>query len=354
MPAAQDLSAEIAARLREASARGEPLSAVGSGSKAFYGNPVEASALPVGGHRGIVDYDPAELVVTVRAGTPLVELEAALAAHGQRLAFEPPRLAAGSTVGGAVAAGLAGPARPWAGAVRDHVLGARLATGDGRILAFGGRVMKNVAGYDVSRAMAGSLGCLAVLLELSLRTLPVAEQRLTLEREASLPEAIALWTSLRRRATPLSGACHHAGRLRLRLSGMERFVARAAAQIGGEPVEGDEFWTALRDQALPFFAGGRPLWRVALPAASPPLAVEGETLVDWAGAQRWIATGAAPAVLHRAAAAARGSATLYRSADPAVPRFAPVAAPVMAIFRRLKAAFDPARILSPGRLYAEL
>jgi glycolate oxidase FAD binding subunit len=354
MAAWQDLSLELSARLRDASARRQPLCVVGGGSKGFYGNPVDAEPLPVAAHRGILDYDPAELVVTVRAGTPLGELEAALAERGQCLAFEPPRLSAESTIGGAIAAGLAGPARPWSGPVRDHVLGVRLATGDGRILSFGGRVMKNVAGYDVSRALAGSLGCLAVLLEVSLRTMPLPERRLALVREASLPESLALWTSLRRRAWPLSGACHHDGRLRLRLAGMARFVERAAAEIGGERGEDDAFWTALRDQQLPFFGTRLPLWRVSVPAAAAPLPLAGESLVDWAGAQRWLATEVAAADVRRAAGDAHGHATLYRSPDPAMPRFAPVSAPVMTICRRLKGAFDPARILSPGRLYPEL
>lgn len=350
----RDLSAELSARLRDASGLGQPLRVVGGGSKGFYGNPVDAEPLPVAGHRGILDYDPAELVVTVRAGTPIAELEAALAAHGQCLAFEPPRLSAASTVGGAIAAGLTGPARPWSGPVRDHVLGVRLATGDGRLLSFGGRVMKNVAGYDVSRAMAGSLGCLAVLLEVSLRTMPAPERRQTLVREASLAESLALWTSLRRRASPLSGACHHDGRLRLRLAGMARFVERAAAEIGGERADDDAFWAALRDQRLPFFGTRLPLWRVSVPAAAAPLPLPGETLVDWAGGQRWLATEATAGDVRRVAGDAGGHATLYRSPEPATPRFAAVSTPVMTIFRRLKAAFDPAGILSPGRLYPGL
>lgn len=349
-----DRSAEIAARVAAAAGAGTPLVPVGGATKAFYGNPVAGEPLPVGAHRGIIDHDPAELVVTVRAGTPLAELEAALAGRNQHLAFEPPRLGGASTIGGAVAAGLAGPARPWNGPVRDHLLGARIATGEGELLSFGGRVIKNVAGYDVSRVFAGSLGCLGVLLDLHLRTTPRPARMLTLVQETTAEAAIAACAGWRRRALPLTGACHGDGRLRLRLQGAAGAVAQAATVIGGERVDDDAFWTALRDQTLPFFAGASDLWRLSVPPATAMLALDGEWLVDWGGAQRWLKTTAGAATVQAVAAAAGGSATLYRGSSPATPRFPTPGAAVMAISQRLKQAFDPRGILSPGRLHPGL
>ncbi len=349
-----DRSAEIAARVAAAAGAGTPLAPVGGDTKAFYGNPVEAEPLPVGAHRGIIDHDPAELVVTVRAGTPLTELEAALAGRNQHLAFEPPRLGAASTIGGSIAAGLAGPARPWSGPVRDHLLGVRIATGEGELLSFGGRVIKNVAGYDVSRAFAGSLGCLGVLLDLHLRTTPRPATVLTLVQQTTADAAIAACAGWRRAALPLTGACHGDGRLSLRLQGAAGAVARAAAVIGGDRTDDDAFWTALRDQALPFFTGATDLWRLSMPPATAMLPLDGEWLVDWGGAQRWLRTTASAATVQGAAAAAGGSATLYRSNAAGTPRFRAPAAAIMAISRRLKQAFDPHGILSPGRLHPGL
>ena len=345
-----DHAAQICSALQAASAAGTPLRPVGADSRAFYGNPIDLPELSIAAHRGIVDYDPTELVVTARAGTPLAELEGLLEVRGQQLAFEPPRFAPDSTVGGAVASGLAGPARPWSGPVRDHLLGVRIATGTGELLSFGGRVIKNVAGYDVSRVFAGSLGCLGVLLELHLRTTPRAERELTLVREATAAEAIKWCAQARRQPWPVSGACHVDGRLYLRLQGGAGAVARAAQALGGEQREQPAFWQALRDQTLPFFAQVDTLWRLSVPPATAPLAIDGEWLIDWGGAQRWLATAVRADEIRAVAAAAGGTATLYRGAGTDVPRFPAPKAPALAIQRRLKQAFDPEGILAPGRL----
>ena len=348
-----DLAQDLAARVTAASASRRALRPVGGDTKRFYGRDPPTEPLELRGHCGIVDYDPAELVVTVRAGTTLAALEAALAAHGQELGFEPLRTGPGATIGGAVAAGLAGPARPWRGAVRDHVLGARILDGRGRALAFGGRVIKNVAGYDLSRFMVGSLGCFGVLLELSLRTVPRVPCECTRVLESDLPEALRLFARARREPWPVTAAAHLDGRAWLRLQGGPRAVAAATAAIGGEDA-GAGPWAALRELSEPMLSSQGDLWRLGVPPATPPLALEGQWLVDWGGALRWLRSAVPAPVLRAAVAAAGGTATLFRSGDPLAERWSPPAPALLAVLRRLKAALDPDAILSPGRLYADL
>ncbi len=182
-----------------------PLLIRGGGSKRFYGREIEGEPLDVTPYRGVVEYQPEELFVTARAGTPLRELEEILAERGQRLAFEPPFVGRGATVGGMVAAGLSGPRRPFAGSVRDHLLGVRVLTGRGEILAFGGKVVKNVAGFDLSRLMVGSLGTLAVVLEVTLRVHPIPRASLTLRRELPFERVLSAMAELQRRDLPLAG-----------------------------------------------------------------------------------------------------------------------------------------------------
>lgn len=325
--------------------------------------------------RGISSYEPSELVVTVRAGTPLAELEAALAEQGQCLAFEPPRLTAaagddrgGGTVGGMVAAGLAGPARATVGGVRDFVLGATILDGQGRALSFGGQVMKNVAGYDVARLMAGSMGVLGVLAEVSLKVLPRPTAERTLRFELDEAEAIARLQTLGGQPLPLNASAWWEGTLVLRLSGAAKAVDAAAQQLGGETIEpalASSFWTGLRDHTDEFFAGadqaltrGVGLWRLSVPAASPPLKLGGQQLIEWGGAQRWVCSPVAASAVREAAQAVGGHAVLFRRADSdadlAQETFAPLAAPVAAVHRRLKAGFDPLGLFNPGRLYRDL
>ena len=311
----------------------------------------------------------------MRAGTPLRELEDALARHGQWLPFEPPRFPGaeagaqgGGTVGGMVAAGLAGPGRASAGSVRDFVLGATVLTGRGELLGFGGQVMKNVAGYDVSRLLAGSLGILGVICEVSLKVLPRPPATCTIRFEAGEAEAIERLQALGGQPLPLSASAWWEGMLVLRLSGAAAAVDAARRQLGGDVVDAaaaDAFWQGLRDQTDEFFAGaleavsrGALLWRLSVPAGTAPLKLGGEQLIEWGGAQRWLCSAAAPAAVRDAARAAGGHATLFRSADPAVRAtvgaFAPLAPPLDRIHADLKRAFDPDGILNPGRLYAEL
>lgn len=348
----RDHSAALRDAVLAAAAGGGKLAIRAGGSKAFYGRPVVGEALDVTPHRGIVDYAPSELVLTARCGTPLAEVEALLAAHGQLLPCEPPHFGA-ATWGGMVAAGLSGPRRPWAGAVRDAVLGVTLLNGRGEILRFGGRVMKNVAGYDVSRLMAGALGSLGVVLEVSLKVLPRPAGELTLVQEADPAEAQARLLRWGSKPLPVSASLHHAGRLYLRLCGGEQALAAARAVIGGEP--GDPgIWTAVREQRLPWFAGDAPLWRLALPAAAPMDAFPGEQVVEWGGALRWWRGDESPARLRARAANLGGHATLFRGRAATSEVFQPLPGPLLALHRRLKAAFDPHALFNPGVLYPDL
>ena len=305
---------------------------------------------------GIISYEPSELVVTARAGTPLAELEALLAAQGQCLAFEPPHFGAQATVGGMVACGLNGPARGTAGAVRDYMLGVKLLNGKGEHLTFGGQVMKNVAGYDVSRLMAGSLGTLGVLLEVSIKVLPVPLAEATLVFELDQADALRQLNRWGGLPLPVNASCWQDGRLSVRLRGARAAVAAALKTMGGEAV-GDPapaLWAGLREQTLPFFAlqGDESLWRVSLPDSAAPLAL-GATLLEWGGAQRWLKRPAADApVIRQAAASAGGHATLFRSADKSVPVFSPLLAPLDRIHRELKRQFDPSGVFNPGRMLA--
>jgi glycolate dehydrogenase FAD-binding subunit len=340
--------------LRAAASRGTPLSIRGGGSKAFYGRAIAGEGFSIGEYAGVAEYSPSELVVTARAGTPLAALEAALARENQMLAFEPPHFGPGATLGGTIACGLSGPRRPYAGAARDHVLGITCLNGAGQRLRFGGQVMKNVAGYDISRTLTGSLGTLAVLLDITLKVLPRPETELTLRREAGADEAIALFNRWAGQPLPLSGGCHFDGALMLRLSGFEPGVKAAAKKIGGDELPaGGAFWEQLREQRLAFFADPRPLWRVSVAPATPPLALEGDCLVDWGGALRWYKTGAPAAALREHAVAAGGHATQFRNGD-GDDVFHPLPGPLLALHRRLKQSFDPAGILNPGRMYPQL
>lgn len=348
-----DLTDVLAERVRRAAVEKTPLRIVGGDTKAFYGRQVGGETLEVGGHRGIVACEPTELVLRARGGTPLAEIEARLAEHGQMLGFEPPDFGPASTIGGVMAAGLSGARRPFAGAARDFVLGATILDGQGRVLKFGGQVFKNVAGFDAFRLMAGAMGQLGVILDVSLRVTPKPRREVALALELE-PEPARLWLIERmRQASPLGGAFHDGSRLHLRLSGGEAGVEGAARDIGGE-AEPLSVWDTLKRFSHPAFAGDGPLWRVSVPRTAGPPGI-GVTLAwDWAGAQRWVRSDAAPEAIWRAAAGLGGHATLFRGAGAGGEVFQPLPPPLMALHRRLKAAFDPAGVLNAGRMYAGL
>ena len=350
-----DGTAEIAQRVAAAHAACEALAIRGGGSKAFHGREVAGAPLDLSGHRGILRYAPAELVLTARAGTPLAEIETLLSTRQQLLGFEPPRFQGGATLGGAIASGLAGPRRPHAGAPRDFVLGVRIVNGRGELLRFGGEVIKNVAGFDVSRLMAGALGTLGVLLEISLRVIPCPVAEVTLRRASTPAEANAILAELDRQASPLSASCHDGEALTLRLSGSAAAVTATRARLGGEVLaDGASFWRALRDHELPLFRQPGPLWRIALPPRAAPLDLPGQWLDEWGGGLRWLASAAEPDAIRAAAARHGGHATLFRGGDRQGAIFQPLAPAVLALHQRLKQAFDPKAILNPGRMYRDV
>jgi glycolate oxidase FAD binding subunit len=348
--------APIQEKIRDAAAAQRPLSIRGGGSKDFYGNAPRGEPLDTRECAGIVAYEPTELVVTARCGTLLSELEQTLAEKGQFLAFEPPHFGPGATLGGCVAAGLSGPRRAAAGSVRDAMLGAKIVDGRGQLLSFGGQVMKNVAGYDVSRLLAGSLGTLGLIVEVSLKLLPRPVTELTHRFE--MPQAQAL-EALRRwggQPLPISASAWRDGRLALRFSGAPSAVQAAARKLGGESVTAGEaaaFWNGVREQTDAFFAGDAPLWRLSLPVQAPVLELAGGQLLEWGGALRWLRSDADAATVRSAASRAGGHATLFRAADKREGAFAPLPPLLARLHRDLKKTFDPAGIFNPGRMYPE-
>lgn len=350
-----DCSHSIAERVRASAAAGTPLNIVCGNSKGFLGRRAEAPDLDIREHAGIIDYQARELLLRARAGTPLEDIDRLLQRHRQMLAFEPPRFAAAASIGGTLASGLSGPRRPYAGAVRDHVLGADIINGRGERLQLGGQVVKNVAGYDLFRLMAGAMGTLGVILDVSLRVLPRPECEQTLALAATPGEAVSRMNEWAARPLPLSGTCHAGGRLYVRLSGAETAVRHAAAQIGGERIDADDaFWVSIREHTHPFFATGKPLWRLSVPPTAPLSELAGPCLIEWGGGLRWYATDAAPERVRSCTVAARGHATLFRNAGDATQVFQPLPEPLMRLHRRLKTALDPHGILNPGRLYPDL
>lgn len=368
--AAQTIRDGLAAAIRTAAAKGRPVTIRGGSSKDFYGNQVagqHSDVLETLSYSGIVDYEPTELVVTARAGTRLVDLEQALAEHGQMLAFEPPRFGGAATLGGCVAAGLSGPRRVSAGAVRDFVLGVRMLDGRGEELGFGGRVMKNVAGYDLSRVMAGAMGTLGLLLDISVRVSPKPAAELTLRLSVQEAQAIHMMNLWAGQPLPVSATCFVDGAVCVRLSGAEPAVRAAQAKLGGEEIaDGAAFWESLREQTHVFFQpavqdeGVRQcLWRIAVKSTTPPLPLPGKQLIEWGGALRWYLADAADPDTDRireVASSSGGHATLFRSNGAQVTEvFHQLPSSGMQdIHRGLKGKFDPQGIFNPGRLYSWL
>jgi len=359
---------ELSQQVMTARAAKRPVFIRGGATKSFYGeiegleNISSYAVLDMSGYTGIVNYHPSELVMTARAGTLLSDIESVLHEHGQMLAFEPPRFGPGSTLGGCVAAGLSGPRRMAAGSLRDFVLGVKLLDSSGSVLNFGGEVMKNVAGYDVSRLLAGSMGIFGALLEISLKVVPRPVREATLALDLDEPAALARFGQWRGQPLPVSATAWHGapgeggGRLWVRLSGSAPAVANGVRKIGGQPVADDEsaaFWDSLRDQSHPFFQV-LPLWRLALPPQAPALGL-GPTLIEWSGGQRWLAGPQDAVEVRNAAARQGGHATLFRYASKAadVPAFHPVGVSILEVSRRLKQELDPMGIFNPRRLFPE-
>lgn len=344
-------------RIATATANKSPLRIKGNGTKDWYGQSLQGEVLDTTAYSGIIAYDPTELVITARAGTSLREIGKALSEKNQMLAFEPPRFDGLATIGGIVASGLSGPRRQAVGAVRDFVLGAVLMDGKADVLHFGGQVMKNVAGYDVSRLLTGSMGTLGLILEVSIKVLPrpVGQQSLqfAMTQEQALHQ-LNVWGG---QPLPLSASCWHNGLLAIRLSGAQAAVDAAIKKMGGDALpEPEKFWDRLREQEHAFFDGvmqdkEHGLWRLSVPSVAPVLNLQGEQCIEWGGAQRWLKTTASASAVRAAAEQAGGHATLFKGGDKSVGVFHPLQPAVERIHRNLKNAFDPAGIFNPGRMF---
>ncbi len=340
----------IVARIATAIEEQSPLAVHGGNSKSFYGYPAQGEPLDVSGHSGVVEYDPGELVITCRTGSRLADIRSILAEQGQHLPFEPPAFGEHATIGGTVACGFSGPRRPWSGSLRDYLLGVKLVNGSGQIVRYGGQVMKNVAGYDISRLVAGSMGTLGVLLEASFKILPMPAKELTLNFECDQEEAIRrsnIWSG---QALPLSGASWRQGRLQLRLSGAESEVGRAAEMLRPDSQNEDPpAWEDLREHRSEFFKGKSKLWRLSLPPAADPIDLDGDCLVDWGGAQRWYRSPLPAGEIRERTARTGGHATLFRGESDEA-RFHPLPPALERMQRRIKQAFDPHGLFNPFRM----
>jgi glycolate oxidase FAD binding subunit len=351
-----DLSQQLMDQVLAAAADGGQLEIQGGESKSFLGRTPKGDPLSTADHRGIISYEPKELVITARSGTPLQEIEAALAERGQMLPFDPPHFGPRATLGGTIAAGLSGSRRPYVGSARDFVLGARVLNGKGEILRFGGEVMKNVAGYDVSRLMTGAMGTLGVLLDISLKVLPVPAKQMTLVFNSSADSALKQFNAWSGKPLPISAAACDGERAYVRLSGAATAVDAAAETLSGTPMDEDaDFWRdKLGEQEHAFFQGDQPLWRVSLPSSTPDGVLPGKCLIDWGGSLRWLRSDEPADVIFKAAQELGGHATLFKGGDRESQIYQPLPQAILSIHQNLKKSFDPQGIFNPGRLYAEL
>ncbi|MBN4069040.1 glycolate oxidase subunit GlcE [Beggiatoa alba] len=352
----QDISLELQARVNDAMQNNTTLSIQGGNSKSFYGRITTGEIFNVSGNQGIIHYEPTELVITARAGTHLREIEQALAENNQLLAFEPPYYGNNATLGGTISCNLSGPRRAAAGAARDFVLGCKILNGKGEIICFGGEVMKNVAGYDVSRLMTGALGTLGVLLEISLKVLPKPEAEITLTLEYNTEKALAKLNRLSQINLPISASCYDGDRLFLRLSGTQGAVDTCKKAIGGEIfAENQALWQKIKEQQHGFFTTEEPLWRLSVAADSPSMNIEGKYLYEWNGALRWLVSNAPAETIRTAVEKSDGHATRYRGHNKnCVDIFHPLPTSLLSIHKKLKQAFDPQGIFNPGRMYPGL
>ncbi|MFB3100051.1 MAG: glycolate oxidase subunit GlcE [Gammaproteobacteria bacterium] len=341
-------------QLQDAYTSETPLCIQAGGSKEFYGRKIEAEILDVSANSGVISYEPTELVITVRAGTTISEINEVLAKHNQILAFEPPCFAISATAGGMVACGLSGPRRPYVGAVRDFVLGLKCLNGKAEMLNFGGQVMKNVAGYDVSRLMTGAMGTLGVLLEVSLKVLPKPKYELTLKGESDINTAIKLMNKWAGQSMLISAASFHDDNIFIRLSGHKSAVLAASRQFSlAEYSDGENYWESLREHKNNYFSAYENLWRISVPSTTGKLNLHGQWLIEWGGAQHWLKTSEPIERVRKVVSKVGGHATLFRGGDRAGNIFHPLSAGIEQLHVALKNAFDPKKILNRGRLYKE-
>ncbi|NOX27650.1 MAG: glycolate oxidase subunit GlcE [Gammaproteobacteria bacterium] len=351
----QDITQELQARVASALQNNTPLCIQGGGSKSFYGRLPTGDILDTSKHSGIINYEPSELVITARAGTPLSVIETALVEHHQILPFDPPHFSDTATIGGTIACNLSGPRRAYTGAARDFVLGCKIINGKGEVISFGGEVMKNVAGYDVSRLMTGALGTLGVLLEVSLKVIPKTASEITLTVEHELARSLNKIHRLANIDLPISASCYDGIHSYLRLSGSEGAVRYAQQVIGGNELSSaDSFWQKIKEHQHGFFNSDKPLWRLSVASDTQPIDITGKWFYEWGGALRWLISDAPVNVVQGAAQSAGGHATLYRGTDAMRNDcFQPLSPALYTLHKKLKHAFDPQGIFNPGRMYAD-
>jgi len=348
-----DISDTLSQQIKDAHVNKQTLNIQGNGSKKFYGNPCKGRSLHTSAHTGIITYEPTELVITARAGTSLQDINQTLVDQNQILGFEPPDLG-NSSLGGTIACNLSGPRRPYAGAARDFLLGCRIINGKGDIMHFGGEVMKNVAGYDVARLMAGAMGTLGVLLDVSLKVLPRPQGEITIHQQLTKQQALSTLTQLRSQPLPITAACFDNTGLYIRLSGNVTAINAAHKDIGGELIPDSEpFWRSIREHKHAFFNNNQPLWRLSLPPAAD-INLDGESMIDWGGAQRWLFSDREADHIRSNVTDAGGHATLYKNSTTDTEFFNPLDHNMLKVQQQLKKAFDPENILNPGKLYRAL
>lgn len=351
----QDKSNEFAELVVDAINDKQVLNIIGGNSKSLYGRKAEGEVITTIEHSGVTNYEPGELVITARAGTNLTEIESLLKSKNQRLVFEPPHFSETATLGGAIAAGINGPCRPWSGSARDSVLGVKMINGQGQILSFGGEVMKNVAGYDISRLMTGSLGTLGILLEISLKVLPLSEKTETIVIACNDDDVIQRCVEINRQFLPLSAMTYYKNKLYIRLSGNTASVDAAIKKLEGSIVEANDFFSSIREQTHPFFKQSGTLWRISVPPATPHMEVfSGEWMIDWGGTQRWLISDMEAEDIRNKVKAKNGHATIFKNDNNVDDVFQPLTNTQLHLHRMIRKAFDPNNIFNSGRLYKNL
>ncbi|QDQ42166.1 glycolate oxidase subunit GlcE [Methylacidiphilum kamchatkense] len=350
--ATDSITNELIEKIRRVINLKEKIKIIGGGTKERLGRKVVGKPINVSENRGIITYDPAELFVTVKSGTPIGSLEEVLKQHGQYLPFEPPHLGEQATVGGVVACGLSGPSRPYKGALKDYLLKVRIINGKGEVLTFGSQVIKNVAGFDLFRLMAGAQGTLGIILDVTFKVLPLPPFSTTVVLEKNATEALRFLSIIAAKYFPLSASCYYNNKLYVRISGYEKSVRRAEKEIGGDILANDhQFWNSVKERTHPFFINSQRLWRLVLPQAAPLLPMEGEWFFDWGGSQRWWkGEEDNREAIFRWARDQGGYAWCH---DKEVTLASPLDTALLRIHRRLKEAFDPFGLLNPGRIYEE-
>ncbi|MDD1793201.1 glycolate oxidase subunit GlcE [Enterovibrio sp. ZSDZ42] len=358
-----DISTSLCEQVQDARADNTPLNLIGGNTKTFIGREATGRPVSLTGHSGVTAYHPSELVITARAGTRITELQSVLAEHNQMLVGEPPAFEGKATLGGSIACNISGASRPFYGSLRDAILGVTLINGFGEPLRFGGQVMKNVAGYDLSRLQAGAMGAFGILTDISLRVMPKPESVETLVLKMDTPQAI---TFMRQRVSsgyPLSGAAWVDGHLYIRLAGTAPNVGYYSRKLGGESLPHQSlFWRSIRNFRHPFFSHNGHLYRLSIDAAAPHFTRFENTLVDWAGNIRWVVTDENHESISELAKNNGGHVARYRSKSFGNRQkdnhngecFQTLSPAHQRLHKSLKAAFDPQNLFNSGRLYSWL